>query len=105
MATTTPVAIYHHSPLQHPIQFICFIFRVIWLWSGFSIFLLYAYWENFSVGFKKFKQESKVFKRNNHLRRPKIITIIKQVVRNNCRRKLRSIVQKIEPRNNDIVAI
>ena len=38
-----PDTIYTHSPLQYPIEFICLIGGVISLWTGFSIFSIYAF--------------------------------------------------------------
>ena len=36
-----------HSPQQQPVEFICFIGGVISLWTGFSIFSIYAYGKQF----------------------------------------------------------
>ena len=38
-----PDTIYAHSPQQYPIEFICLIGGVISLWTGFSVFSIYAY--------------------------------------------------------------
>ena len=42
-----PDIIYRHSPSQYPVEFICFIGGVISLWTGFSVFSLYAYGKRF----------------------------------------------------------
>ena len=42
-----PDTIYTHSPQQHPVEFICLIGGIISLWTGFSIFSIYAYGKNF----------------------------------------------------------
>ena len=42
-----PDTIYTHSPLQNPIEFICFIGGVISLWTGFSVISVYAYGKRF----------------------------------------------------------
>ena len=38
-----PDTIYTHSPQQYPIEFICLIGGVISLWTGFSVFSIYAF--------------------------------------------------------------
>ena len=42
-----PDTIYTHSPLQYPIEFICFIGSLISMWTGFSVISFYAYGKRF----------------------------------------------------------
>ena len=39
----SPDTIYRHSELQPPVEFVCFIGGVIGLWTGFSVYSIYAY--------------------------------------------------------------
>ena len=43
ISTFTPDTIYRHSAQYPPIEFICFIGGIISLWTGFSIYSIYAY--------------------------------------------------------------
>ena len=43
ITTYNPDTIYHHSAQQPPVEFICFIGGVIKLWTGFSVYSIYAY--------------------------------------------------------------
>ena len=38
-----PDTIYTHSPLQKPVEFICFIGDVVSLWTGLSVYSIYDY--------------------------------------------------------------
>ena len=56
-----PDTIYTHSPQQPTVEFICFICGVISMWTGISVFSLYAYGNRFIKNRKEFNQKSKAF--------------------------------------------
>ena len=56
-----PDTIYTHSPQQPIVEFICFICGVISMWTGISVFSLYAYGNRFIKKRKQFNQKSKAF--------------------------------------------
>ena len=56
-----PDTIYTHSPQQPIVEFVCFICGVISLWTGISVFSLYAYGRRFLKKRGQFNQKSKAF--------------------------------------------
>ena len=48
-----PETVYHHSPQQYTVEFVCFICGVISMWTGFSIFSLYTFGRRALIQSKK----------------------------------------------------
>ena len=57
-----PDTIYMNSPLQKPVEFICFIGGIISLWTGFPVLSIYAYGKWFFIQNQIEKQSMKSMK-------------------------------------------
>ena len=62
-----PDTIYTHSPQQYPIEFVCLIGGIISLWTGFSIFSIYAHGKHFLNRRQNKIRQIKVKIKNNNI--------------------------------------